>query len=213
VYLENVVFDATDPQALGRFWETTLGTETLTDEVEGFETRLTVADGPVLDLCFQRVPDPPTDRQRLQLHVRGDRSGPGEDRTDPAGNRYAVRPGSDTGPLAAVRLEVADPARDQEFWRWLTGWVPVAGTDVPTLQHPSRRGPLLELAPEAGPKGPEKNRIHLDVRLETGDDVDTVTRAIADHGGSEVHFDWGDLPWRHFTDPSGNELCVLPART
>ena len=27
-YLENVVFDAINPQALGRFWETALGTET-----------------------------------------------------------------------------------------------------------------------------------------------------------------------------------------
>ena len=42
VYLENVVFDATDPQALGRFWEIALGTETLTDEADVFETRLAV---------------------------------------------------------------------------------------------------------------------------------------------------------------------------
>src|SRR4051812_38799893 len=42
VNLENVVVDATDPQTLGRFWETALGTETLTDEPDGFETRLTV---------------------------------------------------------------------------------------------------------------------------------------------------------------------------
>ncbi len=60
MYLENVVVDATDPQALGRFWETALGTETLTDEPDGFETRLAVPDGPVLDLGFQRVPEPPS---------------------------------------------------------------------------------------------------------------------------------------------------------
>jgi hypothetical protein len=41
VYLENIVFDATDPHTLGRFWEQALGTETLTDEPEGYETRLT----------------------------------------------------------------------------------------------------------------------------------------------------------------------------
>jgi hypothetical protein len=23
---------------------------------------------------------------------------------------------------------------------------------------------------------------------------------------------YGDLPWRHFADPSGNEFCVLTAR-
>jgi predicted enzyme related to lactoylglutathione lyase len=49
------------------------------------------------------------------------------------------------------------------------------------------------------------------VRLEPGDDVDAVAREIGDRGGRELHFDWGDLPWRHFADPSGNEFCVLPA--
>lgn len=69
--MENVVFDAVDPQALGRFWENALGTETLTDEAAGFETRLVVPDGPVLDLCFQRVPEPPVEPQRLHLDLRG----------------------------------------------------------------------------------------------------------------------------------------------
>ncbi len=69
--MENVVVDASDPQALGRFWETALGTEPLTDEPNGFETRLSVPDGPVLDLCFQRVPEPPVEPQRLHLDLRG----------------------------------------------------------------------------------------------------------------------------------------------
>jgi hypothetical protein len=71
VYLENVVVDATDPQTLGRFWEAALGTETLTDEPDGFETRLTVPDGPVIDVCFQRVPEPPVVPPRLHLDLRG----------------------------------------------------------------------------------------------------------------------------------------------
>ncbi|MFC7503097.1 VOC family protein, partial [Nocardioides sp. GCM10030258] len=71
MFLENVVFDATAPQVLGRFWEAALGTERLTDVPEGFETRLTVPDGPVLDLCFQRVPDQPAEPQRLHLDLYG----------------------------------------------------------------------------------------------------------------------------------------------
>ena len=59
MFLENLVTDAVEPQRLGRFWEAALGGEQLTDEYEGYETRLTVADGPVLDLGFQRVPQPP----------------------------------------------------------------------------------------------------------------------------------------------------------
>ncbi|MDH2413848.1 VOC family protein [Nocardioides sp. CER19] len=187
MYLENVVFDATDPQTTGRTWEADLGTETLTDEEAGFETRLSVAGGPELDLCFQRVPDEPAERPRLQLDVRG-------------------------GELTALRLESADPTRDLAFWQRLTGWEPAASSDVPGLQHPSGRGPVLALVPEKKPKPEAKNRTHLDLRLEVGDDADAVAAWIADRGGRELHFDWGDLPWRHFADPSGNEFCVLPAR-
>jgi hypothetical protein len=187
VYFENVVFDATDPQTAGRAWEAELGTETLTDEEAGFETRLAVPGGPELDLCFQRVPDEPTERPRLHLDVRA-------------------------GELAALRLESADPARDLAFWQWLTGWEQVAGGSVRGLQHPSGRGPVLALVPEDEPKPDAKNRTHLDLRLESGDGADAVADRIVELGGRELHFEWGDLPWRHFADPSGNELCVLPAR-
>ena len=237
MFFENVVFDAMDPQALGRFWETALGTETLTDEVNGFETRLSVTDGPVLDLCFQRVPERPSEPQRLHLDLRGGdeqeavverllalgarRADIGQGQVpwvvlaDPEGNPFCVMEEraayAGPGPIAALPLDVADPGRDREFWAWLTGWVPVEGSGLLSLQHPSRRGPLLELAQESDSKGTAKNRMHLDVRLEPGDDADEVAQGIADRGGRELHFDWGDLPWRHFADPSGNEFCVLPA--
>ncbi|KAA1418653.1 VOC family protein [Nocardioides humilatus] len=186
MYLENIVFDAVDPQTFGRSWEATLGTETLTDQYEGYETRLAIPDGPVLDLCFQRVPEEPVEPERLHLEVRGP-------------------------DLVAIRLAAADPDRDRAFWQWLTGWVATEDSQIRGLQHPSGNGPVLELVPEDQPKGAAKNRIHLDLRLEAGDDADEVARGIADHGGQELHFDWGDLPWRHFADPSGNEFCVLRA--
>lgn len=183
MYLENVVFDATDPRATGRAWEAALGTETLTDEEAGFETRLSVPGGPELDLCFQRVPEEPMERPRLHLDVVADE-------------------------ITALRLESADPARDLAFWQWLTGWEPAAGG----LRHPSGRGPLLAPVPEEEPKPAAKNRTHLDLRLEYGDDADAVATGIAARGGRELHPGWGALPWRHFADPSGNELCVLPER-
>ncbi|HET7357558.1 MAG TPA: VOC family protein [Nocardioidaceae bacterium] len=239
MYLENVVVDATDPQALGRFWEAALGTETLTDELDGFETRLTVPGGPVLDLCFQRVPERPVEPQRLHLDLRGaEEQQPVVERllalgashadigqgqvpwvvlADPEGNPFCVMEERaayvDTGPIAALPLDVADPDRERDFWLWLTGWVPVDGYGLRSLQHSSRRGPLLELCPEVEPKKQAKNRMHLDVRLEPGDNPDAVAREIADRGGRELHPDWGDLPWRVFADPSGNEFCVLPSRS
>ena len=237
MHLENLVIDAVEPQRLGRFWEAVVGGERLTDEPDGFETRLEVPGGPVLDLCFQRVAEPSADPPRLHLDLPGgprqaeevDRllglgarhldigqgDVPGVWLADPEGNPCRVLPDraqdADTGPLAALSLDSSDPDRDAEFWSWLTGWVLVTGVAPRSLRHPSLRGPLVELCPEAAPKGPNKNRLHLDVRLETGEDPDTAAAGIAERGGRELQLGWGELPWRHYADPSGNEFCVLPA--
>ena len=107
-----------------------------------------------------------------------------------------------------MRLDSADPDRDAEFWSWLSGWTAVAPR---ALRHPSRLGPVLELCPEQAAKGSTKNRIHLDVRLEPGEDPDAMGASVVERGGGELTTDWGDLPWRSYTDPSGNEFCLLPA--
>ena len=237
MYLENLVFDAVDPQRLGRFWEAVVGGERLTDEPEGFETRLTIEGGPVLDLCFQRVPEPPSEPQRIHLDVAGGARqdevvarlvGLGARETDigqgdvpwdvladPDGNPFCVveerTAYAGSGPLAAIPLDSADPDRAAEFWSWLSGWIHVDGVAPRSLRHPSGKGPLLELCHEQAPKGTAKNRLHLDIRLEAGDDPDDVAAGIIERGGRELHFEWGDLPWRHYADPSGNEFCVLPA--
>ncbi|HVU91922.1 MAG TPA: VOC family protein [Jatrophihabitans sp.] len=196
MYLENLVVDAAEPQRLGRFWEAALGTQRLTDEPDVFETRLLVQGGPVLDLCFQRVPEPPSAPLRLHVELLG-------------GDRAAEVA---SGPIAALAFDSADPDRDARFWSWLTGWPAVPDAEPPCLRHPSGRGPLLELRPERAPKGAVKNRRHLDVRLEAGEDADEIAAAIAARGGREVRLTDAPVPWRTYADPSGNEFCVLPAR-
>ena len=52
--------------------------------------------------------------------------------------------------------------------------------------------------------------MHLDIRLEAGDDEDAVVARVVELGGRELDPDWGDLPWRVVTDPSGNELLPAP---
>jgi hypothetical protein len=55
----------------------------------------------------------------------------------------------DTGSIAALPLDSADPDRDAAFWTEITGWVPWAGTPgTTTLRHPSGVGPLLVLCHE-----------------------------------------------------------------
>lgn len=238
MFLENVNIDAHDPTTLGRFWEALLGSATVTDEPDLFETRLSVPDGPALDLCFSRVPEPVAPDPRLHLDLSGgerqaevveralalgarhldigQRDVPWVVLADPEGNPFCVmeqRPEyAVSGPIAALPLDSADPARDAEFWAELSGWTPVDSGMPAALRHPSGRGVLLELCPERAPKGDLKNRLHLDIRLERGDDPDAVVRRVVELGGGELHPDWGELPWRVVTDPSGNELCLLPAR-
>lgn len=235
--VENLVFDAVEPGHLGRFWEAAVGGERITDEPDGFETRLAIAGGPVLDLCFQPVSEPPSEPPRLHLDLSGgecqaaeverlralgahhlDIGQGGVDWTvlaDPEGNPCCVMGRraayTDTGPVAALPLDSADPARDARFWSWLTGWTNAAGI-APSLRHRSLHGPFLEFWPEPACKGPTKNRMHLDIRLETGDDPDAVATGITERGGRELYPDWGAVPWRIYADPSGNEFCVLPER-
>ena len=242
MYLENVVVDTRDPCRLGRFWESLLGCSTLTDEDSSYETRLTVPDGPSLDLCFERVDTPPRPAPRLHLEVYGgerdqqaavveralelgashldigQRAVPWVVLADPEGNPFCVMEAraeyAVSGPLSSLPLDSADVGRDLAFWSELSGWTPVDSAMPGALRHPSGRGPLLELCPERAPKDPGvKNRVHLDIRLEAGDGPDETAQRVLDLGGRRYEHDWGDLPWQVMTDPSGNELCLLPART
>ena len=238
MFLENVVVDATDPRRLGRFWEAALGGRTLPDEPEGYETRLALEDGPVLDLCLQRVRSPTTEPPRVHLDLHG-----GSDRdavvrrvlelgaspldigqgdvpwvvlADPEGHAFCVMEERaayrDTGPVAAIVVRGDDPRRDAAFWSEASGWQEYDGVAPVSLRHPSGRGPVLELFGDAAPKT-GKNRMHLDLRLEPHDDRDAVVARFEELGARPVEHDWGDLPWTPFTDPSGNEFCLLPVAT
>jgi len=236
MHLENLVTDAVDPQLVGRFWEAALGGEQLTDEAAGYETRLWIEGWPFFDLGFQRISERTSGTSRLHLDLRGGAHQAEEvDRllglgarhldigqgdvpwvvlADPEGNPFCVMEERaayvDTGPVAALPLDSADPAKDAEFWAWLTGWTDVTDDGLRSLRHPSLRGPLLEFCPERSPKSSVKNRQHLDVRLDEGEDYDEVEAEIVKRGGRPLTSDWGDLPWRSYFDPSGNEFCVLP---
>lgn len=239
MYLENLCIDARHPAVLGRFWQALLGGSTLSDEPDLFETRLAVPDGLILDLCFQRVEEPVAAHPRLHLDVRGgarqqelvdralelggrrldigQRDVPWVVLADPEGNPFCVMEDraeyTPSGPIAALPLDSSDPARDAAFWAELSGWQHVASAMPAALRHPSGHGVLLELCPEPRPKVTGgKNRVHLDIRLETGDDEAAVVARVVELGGRELDPGWGTLPWRVMTDPSGNELCLLPAR-
>jgi predicted enzyme related to lactoylglutathione lyase len=232
VRLENIVWDALDPQRLGRFWVAALGAEPITDEPDAVEARLHLTDDVFLDLCFQRVASPSTAPARLHPDLSGgarqqevvqrlldlgaEHADVGQGAVpwtvlaDPEGNAFCVMEDREvyrnTGPIAALPLDSADPDRDAAFWAEITGWTPQVGTPgMATLRHPSGVGPLLELCLEPEPRR-GKNRLHLDVRPEAGDDH--IVERVLERGATPLT-DPSDHPWRVFADPSGNEFCIL----
>ena len=65
---EQVIVDATDPEALGRWWCDALGWVIVEDDPEEFEIR--PAADRVPGLLFARVPDAKTIKNRLHLDFR-----------------------------------------------------------------------------------------------------------------------------------------------
>jgi hypothetical protein len=67
---EQVIVDAADPGALGRWWATALGWVVVNDDPEDFEIRPTPDRLPAL--LFGRVPEAKTVKNRLHLDLRPD---------------------------------------------------------------------------------------------------------------------------------------------
>jgi catechol 2,3-dioxygenase-like lactoylglutathione lyase family enzyme len=236
--LENIVMQSRDPRASGRFWSAALGlVGTSPTDTDDYEGRLWFGEDAWVDVCIERVTEPPPPGWRLHLDLLG---GPERDTVverliglgavradigqgdvpwvvlaDPDGNAFCVMEERsayrDTGPIAALPLDSADPARDAELYAALTGWVRAEGVGPVTLRHPSLCGPLLELCPEPGPKV-RQNRTHLDVRSGPGGPGQQGLVEIARSLGATLAAeDWAQgHPWVVMRDLSGNELCVLP---
>jgi catechol 2,3-dioxygenase-like lactoylglutathione lyase family enzyme len=135
---------------------------------------------------------------------------------DPEGNELCVlepRPVyRDTGPVAAVITDCADPAALAGFWELATGWVRGEEEDgfVP-FRSPQGIGPYFELlrVPEAKTV---KNRMHPDVAPLQGEDHAAAVKRLQEAGAVPVDIGQGDVSWAVLADPEGNEFCVLSPR-
>jgi len=135
---------------------------------------------------------------------------------DPEGNEFCVlepRPVyADTGPIAAVVADCANPEAIAVFWRLATGWVPgdsvAAGV---SLRSPAGTGPYLELLRSADAKT-VKNRVHLEVAPEHGEDQAAAVRKLIEAGAVPADIGQGEVPWSVLADPEGSEFCVLTPR-
>ncbi|MFG2046441.1 VOC family protein [Micromonospora sp. NPDC048935] len=132
---------------------------------------------------------------------------------DPEGNEFCVlepRPRyRDTGPIAAVVVDCADPRAMASFWNKAMDWTLHEVTDdSAVLRSAQGVGPYLEFIRTPDVKA-GWNRVHLDVRPYPGDDLAVEAARLRTLGATTVDLGPNEVPWTVFADPEGNEFCVL----
>ncbi|GIE95536.1 VOC family protein [Paractinoplanes rishiriensis] len=115
----------------------------------------------------------------------------------------------DTGPIAAVVVDCADPPSMARFWSEALGWtVHGAGEEQAWLRSPKGTGPYLEFI-----RTPDRkttwDRVHLDVVPYAGTDQATEVARLRSLGATPADVGQDDVPWIVLADPEGNEFCVL----
>ncbi len=210
------------------------------DEVDVWPPGFSYPDPAALPLVFVPVPEPKTGKNRVHLDLAtksarhqaaevkrllalgavpadiGQGDVPWTVLADPEGNEFCVldpRPVyRDTGPVAAVVADCADPPAVAPFWTLATGWARAssAASGV-SLRSPDGFGPYLELLPSAVPKT-GKNRIHLDVAPYQDEDHAAAVRSLTEAGAVPLDIGQGGVPWTVLADPEGSEFCVLSPR-
>jgi hypothetical protein len=132
---------------------------------------------------------------------------------DPEGNEFCVlepRPiYRDTGPIAAVVVDSADPRAMARFWGNAMDWtVHEVADDNAVLRSAKGVGPYLEFI-----RTPEVksvwNRVHLDIRPYPGDDPAAEATRLRTLGATAIDLGEGAVSWTVLADPEGNEFCLL----
>ncbi|GAA1621883.1 VOC family protein [Catellatospora bangladeshensis] len=233
--LVQINMKALDDSALGGFWAEALGWELSSEgpgvtnlEPAGFAYPHPTA------VCIDLVkyPDPKTVKNRVHLDLAakspahqaelvarlkelgatladvGQGDVPWTVMADPEGNEFCVLDSlyEQTGPIASVIVDCADPAAMARFWGQATDW---------TVHKVTEQSAVLRSAQGVGPylqflRTPDVktgwNRVHLDVRPYPGDDPAAEAARLRSLGATAVDL---DVPWTVMADPEGNEFCLL----
>ncbi|HSK90357.1 MAG TPA: VOC family protein [Euzebyales bacterium] len=240
--LYSVVIDCADPFTLGRWWSRALGwpvTFEAPDEVAVEPADDDVSHD--LAIVFVPVPEPKTHKNRVHLDLSSrSTSHQGEvvERlvslgathtdigqedvswvvlADPEDNELCVLGPDDRfdeqGTLEAIVVDATNPGMLARFWAAATGWhVAYESHMVASLRHPSGKPPALDLVAVSDPK-PGKNRVHLDVAPNAGDDQEAEVNRLLRLGARAIDIGQGpDVTWVVLADPEDNEFCVLSPR-
>ena len=238
----HVVIDAADPTASARWWGQALGWPVTYESDDEAVLEPPSPGGIGVPLLFVAVPEPKGGKNRVHLDLRSTSDAEqadlverlvrlgaspadiGQDGTpwvvlaDPEGNELCVldpRPvytTTQTGPIAAIVVDAADPAALAAFWAEATGWSLVRATATSAvLRGDGGRGPFLEFVKVPDPN-PAKNRVHLDIAPFPGGDQAAEVARLRALGASPADVGQVDVSWVVLADPEGNELCVLTPR-
>ncbi|MFF6910693.1 VOC family protein [Streptomyces sp. NPDC012389] len=132
---------------------------------------------------------------------------------DPEGNVFSVlEPRElyrDTGPIAAVVVDCADPRAMVGFWGEAIDWtVHELTDDRARLRSVQDVGPYLEFR-----RTPDDqvvtSRLHLDVMSDPVEDQAKEVVRLEGLGATRADVGQGDVPWVVLADPEGNNFCVL----
>ncbi|GAB4052516.1 VOC family protein [Catellatospora paridis] len=233
--LVQINMKARDDSALGGFWAQALGWAVSSEapgvtnlEPEGF-----VYPDPVA-VCLDLVtsPEPKTVKNRVHLDLAatsaahqaelvarltelgatpadvGQGDVPWTVMADPEGNEFCVLDSlyHDTGPIASVVVDCADPRAMARFWSEATDWTLHKVTDHnAVLRSAAGVGPYLQFLRVPDVKT-GWNRAHLDIRPYPGDDPEAEAARLQALGATAI--DVG-VPWTVLADPEGNEFCLL----
>jgi predicted enzyme related to lactoylglutathione lyase len=236
--LVQVTMKARDDSALGGFWAQALGWGISSEgpgvtnlEPEGF-----VYPDPVA-VCLDLVasPEPKTVKNRVHLDLATTSAahqaelvsrlkdlgatpvdiGQGDVAwtvmADPEGNEFCVLDClyQDTGPIATVVVDCADPHAMARFWGKAMDWTLHKVTDHHAVLRSAKGvGPYLQFLRTPNVKT-GWNRVHLDLRPYPGDDPEAEAARLRALGATAVDVGRSDLPWKVLADPEGNEFCLL----
>jgi hypothetical protein len=132
---------------------------------------------------------------------------------DPEGNVFCVlEPREiyrDTGPIAAVVVDCADPRALARFWDEATDWtLHEVSDDHALLRSAKGVGPYLEFHRTPHLKD-MWHRAHLDLVPHPIDGQAAEVTRVTALGATLADVGRDDFPWKVLADPEGNEFCVL----
>ncbi|WP_155370774.1 VOC family protein [Catellatospora vulcania] len=236
--LVQINMKALDDSALGGFWAQALGWAVSSEEpgVTNLEPEGFVYPDPIA-VCIDLVISPKPKTVKNRVHVDLATTSPAHQAelvarleelgatradigqgdvawtvmADPEGNEFCVLDSlyAQTGPIASVVVDCADPRAMADFWGQATDWTVHKVTEhSAVLRSAQGVGPYLQFLRTPDVKT-GWNRVHLDIRPYPGDDPAAEAARLRALGATAVDLGESAVSWTVLADPEGNEFCLL----